>query len=407
MNAPHPKLRQVASHAAPEAVIHQRPRSPGASLVVWLLLAALTALGVWAHFSVVDEATRASGTVIASSRVQVVQAVDGGVLERLGVHEGDRVRRGQVIAVFDETRIRASLTETEAKRTSLAASLARLEAELADREPAFAPELMRFPEVVRLQQALYRDRRRALSAELQSLEGVARLAKQELSMVERLAAAGDASEVELLRARRGATEAQGQWENRQNKYRQDVSAELAKAREDYEQVEQQLAQKRRQIADAVIRAPMNGIVKNVKFTTLGAVLRAGDELLQVVPVDDQMIVEAKVLPRDIALIRPGLPAIIKFDAYDYSLFGLVDGEVIYVSADTIRDEAQRADGSAPSYYRVHVRTITPGPQTRTGRRIEVLPGMTASVDIKTGQRSLLMYLMKPVTRTLTEAFLER
>src|SRR5206468_3890192 len=217
----------------------------------------------------IDESTRASGTVIASSRVQVIQSVDGGVLEQLRVREGDRVRKGEVLAVFDETRTRASLQETEAKRTSQRATMARLEAELGGTEPQFAPELTkRFPAVVQVQ---------------------------------------------------------------------DVSAELAKVREDYEQVAQQVTQKRQQLANSVVSSPASGIVKNVKFTTLGGVLRAGDELLQVVPVDDQMIVEAKVLPRDIALIRPGLKATLKFDAYDYTVFGIVDGEVTYVAADTMRD----------------------------------------------------------------------
>jgi adhesin transport system membrane fusion protein len=377
------------------------------SLVVWLLVIAMAALVAWAYHSVVDEATRASGTVVASSRVQVIQSVDGGVLEKLRVHEGDRVKKGEVLAVFDETRTRASLQETEAKRTALRANMARLEAELEGREPVFAQELMRFPAVVRLQESLYRDRRKALGAELQALASVARLAKDELAMIEPLAANGDASQVEVLRARRAAAEAESQFENRRNKYQQDVSAELARVREEYEQVEQQVTQKRQQLANAVIRSPANGIVKNVKFTTLGSVLRAGDELLQVVPVDDQMILEAKVLPRDIALIRPGLQATIKFDAYDYTVFGIVDGEVTYVSADTMRDEGQRSDSAAATYYRVHVRTTAPGPVTRTGQRIEVLPGMTAVVDIRTGQRTLLMYLLKPVTKTLSEAFRER
>jgi adhesin transport system membrane fusion protein len=226
-------------------------------------------------------------------------------------------------------------------------------------------------------------------------------------MVERLVASGDASQVELLRARRAATEAESALANRRNKYMQEVSTELAKVREDYEQVEQQVTQKRQQLANSVINSPMSGIVKNVKFTTLGGVLRGGDELLQVVPVDDQMIVEAKVLPRDIALIRPGLKATVKFDAYDYTVFGIVDGEVTYVSADTMRDDSQKADSSAATYYRVHIRTTAAGPVTRTGRQIEVLPGMTAQVDIRTGQRSLLTYLLKPVTKTLAEAFTER
>jgi len=378
------------------------------SILLWSVTVALAALVAWAHRSVIDESTRASGTVIASSRVQVIQSVDGGVLEQLRVHEGDRVRKGDVLAVFDETRTRASLQETEAKRTSQRATLTRLEAELGDAEPQFQPELTkRFPVVVQVQHSLYRERRKGLAAELQALADVARLARDELAMVERLVASGDASQVELLRARRAATEAEGALANRRNKYIQDVSAELAKVREDYEQVEQQAAQKRQQLANSVVSSPASGIVKNVKFTTLGGVLRAGDELLQVVPVDDQLIVEAKVLPRDIALIRPGLKATIKFDAYDYTVFGIVDGEVTYVSADSMRDESQRGDSPAATYYRVHIRTTTPGPVTRTGRPIEVLPGMIAQVDIRTGQRTLLTYLLKPVTKTLTEAFKER
>ncbi len=377
------------------------------SLLVWSLATALAALVAWAHYAVIDESTRASGTVIASSRVQVIQAVDGGVLEQLRVREGDRVRKGDVLAVFDETRTRASFEETQAKLASERASMARLEAELAGTEPRFAPDLKRFPAVLRVERSLYAERRKALEAELDSLADVAKLARDELAMVQRLVASGDASQVELLRARRAATEAESALANRRNKYVQDVSAELAKVREEYEQVEQQLAQKRQQLADGVISSPASGIVKNVKFTTLGGVLRAGDELLSVVPVDDQMIVEAKVLPRDIALIRPGLKATIKFDAYDYTIFGIVDGEVTYVSADTMRDESQRSDSPAATYYRVHVRTTAPGPVTRTGRRIEVLPGMTAQVDIRTGQRTLLTYLLKPVTKTLTEAFKER
>jgi len=379
-----------------------------ASILVWSLGVVIAALVVWAQHSVIDESTRAGGTVIASSRVQVIQSVDGGVLQQLRVREGDRVRKGEVLAVFDETRTRASLEETEAKRTAQRASMARLEAELEDGEPHFAPELMkRFPAVVRVQQTLYEERRKALTGELKALAEVARLARDELAMVERLVATGDASQVELLRARRAVTEADSALANRRNKYIQDVSAELAKVREDYEQVEQQATQKRQQLANSVVSSPASGIVKNVKFTTLGGVLRAGDELLQVVPVDDQMIVEAKVLPRDIALIRPGLKATIKFDAYDYTVFGMVDGEVIYVSADSMRDESQRADSPAATYYRVQVRTTAPGPVTRTGRKIEVLPGMTAQVDIRTGQRTLLTYLLKPVTKTLTEAFKER
>ncbi len=374
------------------------------SSVVWLVAAMLAGLAAWAYYAVVDEAARASGTVIASSREQVIQAIDGGVLAQLRVREGDRVRERDVLAVFDDTRTRAALIEMEAKAAALSANIARLLAEMAGGAPAFSPQVLKFPALVRAQEELIEGRRKSLEAELAALSEVARLARSEFGIIERLVRSGDASQVELLRAQRSVTEADAQLLNRRNKYVQDARTELVRAREDLEQVEQQAAQRRQQLTNVVIRAPMGGIVKNVKFTTLGAVMRPGDELMQIVPVGDKMIVEAKVLPRDIALIRPGLPATIKFDAYDYTVFGAVDGEVIYVSADTMRDETQRGDAT---YYRVHVQTTAPGPLTRTGRRVEVIPGMTAQVDIRTGQRSLLTFLAKPVVKTFSEAFRER
>jgi adhesin transport system membrane fusion protein len=377
------------------------------SLLVWLLAAALGALVYWAHTSEVDESSRASGSVIASSRVQVIQAVDGGQLAELRVREGDRVREDDILARFDQTRTQAALVEIEAKRAALRANLARLRAELAGGEPLFPAEVKRFPALIQAQLDLLGDRRKALSAELRGLTDVAELAKEELAITERLVRTGDASQIELLRSRRSAMEAQSLLANRSNKHIQDVSAEIARVREELEQVEQQATQRRQQVTNIVIRAPMGGIVKNVRFTTLGGVLRPGEELLQIVPVEDQMIVEAKVLPKDIALIRPGLPATIKFDAYDYTVFGAVDGEVIYVSADTMRDETVRADAMGATHYRVHVRTTAPGPTTRTGRQVEVIPGMTAMVDIRTGKRTLLEYLLKPVTKTMAEAFRER
>jgi len=223
-------------------------------------------------------------------------------------------------------------------------------------------------------------------------------------MTERLAGAGDASQVELLRARRSATEADAQLANRRNKYVQDVSSELAKAREELEQVEQQANQRRQQLANVVIRAPMAGIVKNVachdaRRRTAPRRRAAADRSGR--GQDDRRGEGAAAGYR---AHTPGLPATIRFDAYDYTIFGAVDGEVIYVSADTMRDDTQKGDAT---YYRVHVRTTAPGPQTRTGRKIDVIPGMTAQVDIRTGQRSLLTYLAKPLLKTLSEAFKER
>jgi adhesin transport system membrane fusion protein len=156
----------------------------------------------------------------------------------------------------------------------------------------------------------------------------------------------------------------------------------------------------------VIRAPVRGIVKNVRVTTRGGVLRPGEELLQIVPADDRLIVEARVRPSDIALLRPGLPVSIKFDAYDYTAYGAVPGKLSYISADTIRDDSRAGE---QLYYRVHVETdIPPGAPAETGlrKRLDVMPGMTVTVDIRTGRRSALSYMLKPIRRTLDEAFSE-
>ena len=200
-------------------------------------------------------------------------------------------------------------------------------------------------------------RRNALSEELRSLREIARLAREELVIVDKLILTGDASKVESLRLQRAATEAEAKLADRKNKYMQDVRSEIAKIakiRGKIEQVNQQETQRRQQLVNLTIRAPMSGIVKNVRLTTLGGVLRAGEELLQIVPIEERAIIEARVLPRDIAYVRPGLVANIKFDANDFSIFGMVEGKVTYVGSDSIRDETQRSDVSGSTYYRVHV-----------------------------------------------------
>jgi len=173
-------------------------------------------------------------------------------------------------------------------------------------------------------------------------------------IVDKLILTGDASKVESLRLQRAATEAEAKLADRKNKYMQDVSSEIAKIRGEIEQVNQQETQRRQQLVNLTIRAPMSGIVKNVRLTTLGGVLRAGEELLQIVPIEERAIIEARVLPRDIAYVRPGLVANIKFDANDFSIFGMVEGKVTYVGPDSIKDETQRSDVSGSTYYRVHV-----------------------------------------------------
>ena len=376
------------------------------SALLWLIVAILAALTAWAAFSQIDQVARASGSVIASRRVQVIQAVDGGVLQQLDVAEGDRVKAGQVLARFDPVRPRSEFEAAESKRAALLATAARLQAELGQREITWPEEVRRHPEFMQVQGELFRGRRANLQADLASLGALAKAAREELRITEQLLRDGDASQLELLRAQRQVAETQSKLDSRRNQFMQDASTELAKVRDDLEQSEQTATQRRRQLQNIVVTAPMDGIVKNVRFTTLGAVLKPGDELMTVVPVDDRMIVELKVAPRDIAQVRSGLEALVKFDAYDYTVFGAVEGRVTLVGADSQRDESARADGAQSTYYRVQVAIDAPA-RTRTGRTVDVIPGMTATVDVRTGQRSVLDFLLKPVTKTLDDAFGER
>jgi adhesin transport system membrane fusion protein len=374
--------------------------------VVAISLMCVTALA-WSSLVEIDQVTRASGQLITSSRVQVVQSVDGGVIERLHVREGDRVEAGQTLATLDPGRTQAALRESEARAAALRAALARLAAEShASAQIAFPAGLSAYPAVMRAQQALLDQRQRALAVELNALESSAALARQELALVQNLHRTGDVSQAELLRVSRLASEAEAQIAIRRNRWLQEVRAEQARAEDELAQIEQVQAQRREVLESLVIRAPVRGIVKNVRVTTRGGVLRPGEELLQIVPADDRLIVEARVRPSDIGLLRPGLPVSIKFDAYDYTVYGAVGGKLSYISADTLRDETRVGE---QVYYRVHVETdIPPGAPAETGLRkqIDVMPGMTVTVDIRTGRRSALSYMLKPLRRTLDEAFSE-
>jgi adhesin transport system membrane fusion protein len=382
----------------------EHAHSRGISLLVWLLLAALLAGGFWAFHQRIDQVVRASGSVIASSRVQIIQAVDGGVLASLHVREGDHVERGQMLATLDQTRVLAAARELELKLANLRAQAARLTAEATDAGLKFPDSLAEYPEPVALQRALFEQRRRSLQEELRTLGVAIDLAREEAKLVRELAKSGDVSRSEVIRAERALNEAEAQRINRRNKFLQEAHGELAKVEDEIAQAEQVLTQRRQQVEDMRFLASVPGIVKNVRVTTIGGVLRAGEELLQIVPVDDQLIVETKVRPAEIADIRPGLPANIRFDPYDYTLFGAVSGTVAYVSADTLQEESEKG---VQTFYRVHVLTEGYPVTSQTGKTLDILPGMTAQVDIRTGQRSVLDYLLKPLRRTAAEAFGER
>lgn len=373
-------------------------------MLIWGSALAIVGFLVWANWAELDQITRASGQVITSSRNQVIQVPDGGVLSEMPVREGATVKRGELLARLDKTRSEASYLESAAKAAALKATVARLKAEIFGGTPKFPPELARYSEFRITNLALFKKRQAAIREEISALEQSRRLIKDELDMNMPLLKSGDVSRAEILKLQRQAADIQGQITNRRNKYLQDIQTDLAKAQEDLAGVMQILAQRKEQLSYTEIRSPMNGIVRNVRLTTLGGVAKPGEEIMQIVPMDEDMIIEAKVKPADIAFVRPGLPASVKLDAYDYTIYGTLDGVVSYISADTLNEEVR---GNEQPYYRVQIKTSSQKLVSRHKQRIDIQPGMTATVEIMTGRNTVLRYLTKPITKTINESLGER
>jgi len=377
----------------------------GGSMTLWVITIGLAALVGWAYVSEIDQVTRATGQVIASSRSQIIQASDGGILNDLRVKEGDKVKKGELLARLDSTKVNAAFLESEARCAGLEAQVARLHAEVLNHKPVFSPDLKRrYAEFVDNQSILYQRRREALDAELRIYQESLDLVQRELEMNLPLLGTGDVSQTEILKLRRQASELKGQMTNRRNKYFQDTQAELAKAEEDLAGANQILAQRKNQLEQTELFAPVDGVVKNVRITTKGGVVRSGEEVMQIVPLDDDLVVEAKLKPADVAFVKPGLSAQVKIDAYDYTIYGALNGTVTYISADTLEENLKQ--GELP-YYRVQVRTTGRALKNRPDEQMEIQTGMTATVEIKTGVNTVLKFLTKPLVKTFSESLGER
>ena len=370
-----------------------------------LSILALVALIVWAAFSEIDQITRANGAVIASSRTQVIQSLEGGIVSEIRVREGDIVEKGQVLLRLDQTKAESSYLESRAKRASLEAVILRLRAETFDEQLRYPKRMQEaYPDLVEAQRLLYDKRREALHAEIGALEKGVALIRQELALSEPLLKTGDVSAVEVLRLRRQVSDLEAQITNKRNRYFQDAQAELAKAEEDFAGVDQVVTQRKDQLDRIELAAPVRGIVKNIRATTVGGVVRPGEDVLQIVPLDDTLLIEAKVRPADIGFIKPGLPATIKLDAYDYTQYGSLEGTLTYLSADTFAEDNRASD---QTYYRAHIEATNFELSAGKQEKIEVIPGMTAVVEIKTGKNTVLRYLLKPITRGAAESLTER
>ncbi|KFC94445.1 HlyD family type I secretion periplasmic adaptor subunit [Leminorella grimontii] len=387
-----------------EALIEQK--TPYSMVMLYIIAAVLVIAIAWAHFARVEEITLGEGVIIPASREQVIQSLEGGLLEELNVREGDMVEKGQVLLKIDPTRAGAVYREGVSKVLGLRGSIARLRAEAYDTPLVFPPDVQGATSIVRDETQAYNARRQTLGESVKTLQKSLALAESEINLSTPLMLKGLMSEVELLRMKRQANEFRLQIVERQNKFRSDANAELTRMETELAQAVESVTAREDVMNRTTIVAPVRGTVNNIKVTTVGGVIQQGGEIMTITPLEDQLLVEAKIKPSDVAFLRPGLPATVKITAYDYAIYGGLQGTLEHISSGTLKDEEKARAGRGDStYYRVFVRTDKAALMAKD-RVFPIIPGMIATVEIKTGEKTILDYILKPVLKA-REAFRER
>lgn len=360
------------------------------------------ALFAWSYFAMLDEVAVGTGKVTPPSRSQIIQSLEGGIVNGIYVREGDIVHVHQKLATLDRARFSSMLGEAEAKSRALEASAARLDAEIKGGSPHFSRAVQETPGLVARELELMRSRQQNLTVGTASLRDSLALVHRERAMTEPLVKLGAANDVEVIRLRRQENEIQAKLDSLRNQFIIDASADYAKAKSELDIVNQTIGGRRDQLDRTVLYSPVRGIVKNLEVTTIGGVIQPGGSLMEIVPLGDKLLIETRISPRDIAFIRPGLPATVKITAYDPSIYGTLRGTVDQISPDTLQDEVHRDQ----VFYRVYVRTDRSNLQTKDGRTHAIMPGMVATVEIRSGRKTVLQYLLKPINKA-GEAMRER
>ncbi|MGH6902157.1 MAG: HlyD family type I secretion periplasmic adaptor subunit [Geminicoccaceae bacterium] len=414
-----------------------------AHLLLFVIVAFFATFFAWASWAKLDEVTRGEGKVIPSRHVQVVQNLEGGIVAEILVREGAIVEPGQIHVRIDDVRAASSLRESRTRHRALLGALGRLRAEVGETALAFPAEVLaEAPDVVRNERALYDARQQALVSELgvlrsqaaqreqelvelatrlDQLERSHALAGEELEITEPLATSRVVSKVQLLRLQREVNDLAGELETtrlavprveaalreanrrieeRELSFRAETQRELNAVQAEAAALAEVIAAAADMLSRTEVRSPVRGTVKQLFVTTVGGVIQPGADLIEIVPLEDNLLVEARVRPADIAFLHPGQPAVVKVTAYDFAIYGGLDGVVEDISADTITDER------GESFYRVRVRThdnALPG----VGGPLPIIPGMTTQVDILTGEKTVLDYLLKPILRAKERALRER
>ena len=393
------KLTEKKDALKPQAF---EPPLPRTSLFIWIICIGLLVLLIWAWLFKLEEVSTGTGKVIPSSKEQTIQSLEGGILTKLYVHEGEIIQKGQILAQLDPTRFASNVGESASLLLASQATAARLRAEVNGTPLVFPNEVLKERGLVEEETALYHSRRSNLEESLAGLKQALILVEQELQMTEPLVAKGAAGEVEVLRLKRQATELRNQMSDVRNQYSVKAREELAKANTDIETQSQVVKGKSDSLSRTLFKSPVRGIVKEIDVMTIGGVISQNGKLMTIVPLDEKLLIEARISPRDIAFIHPGQEALVKITAYDYSIYGGLKGKVSIISPDTLRDEVKQDQ----FYYRVYIRTDSDKLINKEGQQFNITPGMVATVDIKTGEKTILDYLIKPFNKA-QEALRER
>ncbi|QMF94937.1 HlyD family efflux transporter periplasmic adaptor subunit [Citrobacter freundii] len=384
-----------------KASFHEPPL-PKSSMVIWIIGLGLLVFFIWAALFKLEEVSTGTGKVIPSSKEQIIQSLEGGILTKLDVKEGDIVEKGTILAQLDPTRFASNVGESQSLLVSSLATSARLRAEVNGTALQFPEIVQKDSQLVREETQLYNTRRKNLEESISDLTTSLTLVQQELRMTEPLVAKGAASEVEVLRLKRQASDLQKQINDTRSQYYVKAREELSKTNTDVETQRQIVKGKSDTLNRTVFRAPVRGVVKEIDVMTLGGVIPPNGKIMTIVPLDEQLLIEARISPRDIAFIRPNQQALVKITAYDYAIYGGLHGKVTVISPDTIRDEVKQDQ----FYYRVYIRTDSDKLRNKQGKTFAITPGMVATVDIRTGQKTVLDYLIKPFNKA-REALRER
>ena len=373
--------------------------------MISILSAGFAALAFWASQSDLDQLVRATGQVIPDARTQIIQAADGGVLFELRVQEGQAVKAGQILAVLEKERAQAGFKEIVARVASLRAILDRTNAEISQKPLLFNKQSAAFPEFTTAQAGLYMQRKKTLDEEMGYLQEALANAKEELDMNQKLMKTGDTSRLDLLRSERQVTDLAGRISATRNRYLQEARQDASKAEEELATTQQKLNERQSILNHTDLTSPVGGVVKYLRINTIGGVLRPGDELMQIAPTDGGFFVEGRVTPSDVGSLKLGLPVTVRVDSFDYSIYGTLKGQLTHISPDTLSEQGSR--GETNVFYRIQVRLDADQSHNPRSQDIVIKSGMTTSLDIRTGERTVLQYLIKPIFKAFQGSMTER